>query len=1017
MAEMSNLPYGSVITQELLKQGDQLGPYKIQDRLAIHLFGALYRVDKEQYGTVLIHVLPKAISDDPTFHKAYLGRCAKLNNLKDAHLLQIRDGDRFEERLVIEYEDVPGLLSLTDYFYEQRPDPGLDVSQLKTVMGRTVDAFRAVRGKMVGHFSLTPEMVMVGPKNDVYVYGFGLYESLQRRKFEVFLSSAIIPLLSDDERVHLTAMDTFSPEVRNDEDFDQRADIFSLGILTYFLLTGKKPTREWTLPSEARPELTEGWDLFVSRCLEPEPFNRFANFNAFGEDLQRAEKLHHVARAEQEKGETLQSLEALPLPKGLRDRYSRSTQNLIRLGLLVGGGAVVLGAAWFGLQTFTAGATQRGGNEMVVEKVKPGARGLDLALHIFPERASVRFSEQDQQFLTSDGELAFDLPKGSYVVEIESPRFHTQRRVIEIGGAPTELNLQLEPAYGALELTSVPGATVDAVLENGVALYLDQVPENGTLTLDSRLLAGEHVLRISRPGYEARQLEVTLNEREPIAIEAMIEPLPTPLQVLSEPAGLPVAVNGERRGVTPLTLKQLPVDEPLEVAIDHRSYKGAVREVTLKAGEPMVLDFGALEERRGELDLTVTVAGQKPTPAMLEELSIVTPEQTYTGQASLVADLGVGGQDIRVEHPDFEPLAETVEVEEAERKQVTLDLTPKPAQVRVQLDVDLPYALVVDGERRASEQGSGYQVPALRPLNLQLYVRNFQPVSTQVTIPPNKAFLWQPELKPLAGPERGEPWKVPYLDLTLNWIPAGTDTVGSPVDETQRRPADGPPTEFTLAEGFWISEYEVTQRLYQTLMKENPSIHRGANLPVDSVSWREAMQFCARLTELERRYKRLPEGYEYRLPTEMEWEYAARAGSDTPFFFGSRAVGGEQGNFRGEYPRDFRSFDSNSTPERSTEPEPVGSYVPNAWGLYDMHGNVSEWTLDGYIDRLPGEPVGDYTRAVTSFGRAVRGGSWQQTAEFARSASRDRAGETTSRSSLGFRVVLAPVMESLPVRK
>ncbi|MDP0500972.1 MAG: SUMF1/EgtB/PvdO family nonheme iron enzyme [Verrucomicrobiota bacterium JB022] len=1017
---MSHLPYGSVITQELLQKGDRLGPYLVMERLAVHLFGALYRVDKEQYGQVLIHVLPKSLSSDPVFHKAYLGRCAKLNSLKDTGLLEIRDGDRFEERLVIEYVDEAGLQTLGDYFYDQRPDPGLSVSQLKTLMGKVTDAFKAARSRMIGHFALTPDMVMVSPKGDVFVYGFGLYESLQRRKFEVFLSGAIIPILEDDERVHLTAMDTFSPEVRNDEEFDQRADIFSLGILTYFLLTGQKPTREWVLPTEARPELTEGWDLFISRCLEPDAYDRFANLNAFGEDLNRAEKLHHVARSQEQKGQVLQNLEGLPLPKKLQQRYSRSAQNYIRLGFLVAAGVAVLGLAWMGLQFFTAQNAAPEPTERVITRLEPGARGVDLLVRTFPARASLRFPEQSQQFVVSEGQLALDLPRGTYTVEVSAPRFNTVRRRLEVAGEPVTLDLQLQPEVAELQLTSRPGATVDVLLPEGVALYLDRVPDTGTLTLPDRLLVGRYQLRVSSPGYTPALLDVDLRNGEPARVTAPLEPLPSPLQVLSQPEGLAVMVNGQRRGKTPLTLNNLPLGEALQVTVGEGGYKTANREVTLRAGEPQVLDFGALEERRGELELKVSMAGRTPTPDQLAALQVAVGDESYSGQPAVVADVRAGSEQIRVEHPDFVAVAREVNVLEDDRTRVTIDLAPKPAAVRVQLPEGLPHALLVNRERQTPRADGLYEVAALEPLQLQLFVQHYQPAATQVTIPPNKAYLWQPELKPLAGPQTGEAWEVPYLAMELLWIPAGRDELGSPVEEPDRRPADGPITPVALERGYWIAKHEVTQRLYTALMGRNPSENRGGeDLPVDSVSWRDAMQFCARLTEQERRYGRVPAGYEYRLPTEMEWEYAARAGSDAPFSFGAQAVGGEQGNFRGEYPRNFRQFQgrTTTTTERPNGPQPVGSYLPNAWGLYDVHGNVAEWTLDGYLDRLPGEAVGNYTREVGTMGRAVRGGSWQEAAEFARSASRSRLSETTSRASLGFRVVLAPVMESLPVRK
>jgi formylglycine-generating enzyme required for sulfatase activity len=167
----------------------------------------------------------------------------------------------------------------------------------------------------------------------------------------------------------------------------------------------------------------------------------------------------------------------------------------------------------------------------------------------------------------------------------------------------------------------------------------------------------------------------------------------------------------------------------------------------------------------------------------------------------------------------------------------------------------------------------------------------------------------------------------------------------------------------------------------------------GDDYPMYGVNWDEAVEFCARLTEQERLAGRLPVGYAYRLPTEAEWEYACRAGSTTRF-----ANGDTEANL------DKIAWDRDNSGNTS---HPVGTKLPNAWGLHDMHGNVWEWCLDWY---------GDYPAAgaVDSFGpaagiyRVFRGGGWDYTSRHCRSAYRGED-DADRYNSLGFRVVLAPV--------
>ena len=169
-----------------------------------------------------------------------------------------------------------------------------------------------------------------------------------------------------------------------------------------------------------------------------------------------------------------------------------------------------------------------------------------------------------------------------------------------------------------------------------------------------------------------------------------------------------------------------------------------------------------------------------------------------------------------------------------------------------------------------------------------------------------------------------------------------------------------PARKITIPKPFFIGQYEVTQKQWEAVMKKNPSAFKGDNLPVESVSWDDVQAFIQKLNE--------KGGGKYRLPTEAEWEYSCRAGSADIFGSGTNGIAVLSGNLN-----DYAWFRANA--ENRTHP--VGEKNPNAWGLYDMHGNVWEWCQDWYAaDFYVRAPARDSLNVGPSTERVLRGGSW-----------------------------------------
>jgi formylglycine-generating enzyme required for sulfatase activity len=242
-------------------------------------------------------------------------------------------------------------------------------------------------------------------------------------------------------------------------------------------------------------------------------------------------------------------------------------------------------------------------------------------------------------------------------------------------------------------------------------------------------------------------------------------------------------------------------------------------------------------------------------------------------------------------------------------------------------------------------------------------------------------------------------------------IQGGTFTMGSPAGEPERFDYEGPQHQVTVS-SFYMGKYEVTQREYQEIMGTNPSNFKGDNLPVEQVSWYEAIEYCNRRSQKEGltpayiisgtgdgrtvTWNRNANGY--RLPTEAEWEYACRAGTTTPFNTGNN-ITTSQANYNGDYP-----YNNNAGGTNREKTTPVGSFAANPWGLHDMHGNVWEWCWDWFEDYGSGsqsDPVG----ASSGSYRVVRGGGWLSYGQIVRSANRIQITPSDRGNYLGFRVV------------
>jgi formylglycine-generating enzyme required for sulfatase activity len=256
-------------------------------------------------------------------------------------------------------------------------------------------------------------------------------------------------------------------------------------------------------------------------------------------------------------------------------------------------------------------------------------------------------------------------------------------------------------------------------------------------------------------------------------------------------------------------------------------------------------------------------------------------------------------------------------------------------------------------------------------------------------------------IEPSVIDDHCEPW-TNHMNMALGAVPAGKFLMGASSGDSDADPEGERTREVSLTSSFWMGKVPVTRGQYRAVMGGVPDTpfesHAGDEKPVTQISWRDAMAFCTRLTELERDENALPSGFTYRLPTEAEWEYACRAGSTK-----SRHGMLEEIALVAETGHRF---------------EKAGGRMPNAWGLHDMLGLVYEWCHDVYAPYRPLKTVNPVNERPETASlnqplvRVVRGGSYQDAAAFARASARLGHPETKHSGRVGFRVVLARPLSS-----
>jgi formylglycine-generating enzyme required for sulfatase activity len=493
-----------------------------------------------------------------------------------------------------------------------------------------------------------------------------------------------------------------------------------------------------------------------------------------------------------------------------------------------------------------------------------------------------------------------------------------------------------------------------------------------TLASTYNLSVGQHSVNIAKDGFQSIEKTISVDDKNVFFEYKLLKQADAALQIETIPEGATVYLDGVNLGVSPIAAFYKPGNYPIKITKE--GYVGIENQI-LEVITPQTIKSYTLEENVGYLTVNTN-----PLATVYFNNEKVT---NYTN-AKLAPQL----VKIKVVMPKAETLEQQIVLKRNDNQ--VIDMFPEVQTGSLQIAVT-PFDANVEVIGDAGERFTATGMKVFEDIPVGTYTIKVS--ATSYTTVTETALVSKDETTnmsfKLIKPTSGVSTNADGIEMVF--VKGGTFTMGCTSEQSNCFDNEKTIHQVTLSD-FQIGKYEVTQKQWQFIMGSNPCIFKGDNLPVENVSWNDLQEFIQKLNQ--------KTGKTYRLPTEAEWEYACRAGTSTPFYTGNNLTT-SQANYDGNYP-----YNNNPKGEYRAKTIPVGSFAPNAWGLYDMHGNVWEWCNDWYGNYSSGSqsnPQG----ASSGSSRVLRGGSWDFIARRCRSASRNDYAPGIRSGNIGFRLALS----------
>ena len=979
-----------------LNAGDILGQYQVISQLGRGGMGEVYLAENVHNHTrCALKVLPPGLSSDPQFIKRFMVEARVMAELNHRHIVRVHhmaeEGGRYF--LTMDYiADAGGEpRTLEDELAEHERLPEETV---RLIALQICSALSYAHGREVVHRDLKPSNILLGESTDssdpfVFIADFGLVKVLgadfMRSVVETSARLTMARSMGDQPtegagtstESMLGTFEYLSPEQKSGGEVDARSDIYSLGLILYRLLTGERPEGRWKPPSTFGGSAK--WDRIIEKCLERLPEERYSSAEALQADI-----------------------EAL-------GRKKRPGAGLVASVAAVAG--IFFLAGWW-LTIDRSGNQESEDARESTDVVVPdtdlgntpqttGDGSVSFLLNVQPPGARVVLTQQGQpvhrvEAMPAAGEEVTLLP-GSYALMASLDGYRPLHQDFDVSAQMDPLDLQLSELTGVLEVHSDPEVTVLAQPASGAdAIEIGRTDEQGNLDYEG-LMIGDYDLVLLRADYSTVTSSVEIVESKPVVVNQRLVGIPGRLEVFAS-RELEVWEGDHELGSSGEVIRGLPAGTH-RLELKRRGFRTIHQEVEIPPNgyasvriDEMVNESGSLrvsvrssvteDDWLAGLTGQIRVAGGSWKPFSVTE--------GYTEQG-----LSCEEQAVEVEVAGYATSSDSSvpqKVRIVDDKTTNLVLVLEPNSSRLTVNSSVPDAQVYSGENLLGKADKPIVLEPFVKHELELRADGFKGRKFTMRLErPGDSFLSKViTLEKWSGLEPGKPWRISDLGMELLPVGRGSFQMGSGDSDSDKD--ERPVHTVRIGYDFWLGKTEVTQSEYAAVMGKSPSDFKGDKNPVDTVSWNDAVAVCGKLTDRERAEGRIPEGWTYRLPTEAEWEYAARGGTKSKGF---KYAGSNK-------PGEVAWFADNSGKQTHL----VGRKRANELGLHDMSGNVWEWCEDVYVDSYEGTPTDGSAQTSGGSHRVIRGGSWSTSAYFVRSSNRYRSHPSIAGRGLGFRVCL-----------